>query len=171
MRLTADKPGRYTGKIVLADAHGAKTTAAANRLTAAGSLPNGMKHEAQVLVLNDGGALRAAGGEIAFTRCNSLTLLLAAGTDYVNDGRSKWRGADPHGVLPYWIFAIDTLYHAARKLGGLGPGGKDTPGARRQLRRHMSALRERFEDLWMRRNRRSEIRITLGRYDRAVKAL
>ena len=86
-------------------------------------------------------------------------------------GAAARPGADPHGVLPWWIFAIDTLRHAGLKLGVLGPGGKDTRGARRQLRRQMSVLRERFEDLWLRRNRRSEIRIALRRYDRAIKAL
>ncbi len=114
-RLTADKPGRYTGRISLTDAHGAKTVAARNRLTAAGSLPNKLKYEAQALVLNEGGSLEATSGEIRFTGCNSLTLLLAAGTDYLNDGRKKWRGNDPHGRLTRQLQAAAAKPYEALK--------------------------------------------------------
>ena len=31
---------------------------------------------------------------------------------------------DPYEVLPYWLFAVDTIIHAARKLSILAPGGK-----------------------------------------------
>ena len=75
VRLTAEEPGSYAGKIRLTDAHGAKVVATGNRLTAAGSLSNRLKYKAQVLVLNGGGALEAAGGEIGFSGCDSLTLL------------------------------------------------------------------------------------------------
>ncbi len=84
---------------------------------------------------------------------------------------AKDRHADPHKVLPYWRFAVDTLVHAARKLTILGPGGTDTPAARRALKADMTKLRKRFEDLWMERNRRSEIEITLAQYDRAIRSL
>jgi len=80
-------------------------------------------------------------------------------------------GADPHGVLPYWIFAVDTLVHAARKLSVLGVGGRDTPAARRSLKREMSGLMWRFQRLWLARNRPSQIRITLRRYRRAIQSL
>ena len=62
-RFTADKPGSYTGSIELSDAHGAKTTAAVNRLTDAGALENGLKYEAQLIAVNEGGSLRAEGIE------------------------------------------------------------------------------------------------------------
>ncbi len=82
--------------------------------------------------------------------------------------QSRRRGVDPRGVLPYWIFAVDTLTCAARKLAVLGPGGVDTPVARRALRRELRSLMRRFETLWLARNRRSEIRITLKRYQVAI---
>jgi hypothetical protein len=53
----------------------------------------------------------------------------------------------------------------------LGPGGKDTPEARRSLKRETASLMARFEKLWMARNRRSEIRITLALYRKAIGAL
>ena len=99
MRLTADKPGGYTGTVELTDAHKAPIVAKAGRLTASGSLPNKLKHESQVLVLHEGGSLKAEGGQIALKGCDSLTLLLAAGTDYVADGRKNWRGEHPHAEL------------------------------------------------------------------------
>lgn len=80
-------------------------------------------------------------------------------------------GADPLGVLPYWRFAADTMAHAARKLTVLGPGGADTPAARRALGREMSALMQRFRKLWLARSRTSEMRITLARYRRAIRGL
>ncbi len=98
-RLAADKPGSCAGSIELADAHQAQIASAANRLTASGALSNGLHYEAQVLVLNDGGSLQANGGRIEFTNCNSLTILLAAGTDYVMDYSRQWRGEPPHQRL------------------------------------------------------------------------
>lgn len=80
-------------------------------------------------------------------------------------------GEDPCGVLPYWIFAVDTMAHAARKLTVLAPGGHDTPAARRGLKSEMSALKTRFEKLWMARNRRSEIEMTLERYKLAIRTM
>lgn len=78
------------------------------------------------------------------------------------------RGVDPDRVLPYWIFAVDTHRHAARKLTVLGKGGTDTRENRRLLKREMRSLMRRFETLWMARNRPSEIRITLKQYRRAI---
>jgi len=84
---------------------------------------------------------------------------------------SKQRGTDPHRVLPYWIFAVDALAHAARKLAVLGPGGRDRASERRALKTEMRRLVERFEALWLDRNRPSEIRITLQRCRRALDSL
>ncbi len=81
------------------------------------------------------------------------------------------RGIDPQGILPYWLFAADTMVCAIRKLAILAPGGTDTPAARRALGKEMAELMKRFETLWMARNRRSEIRITLTKYRRAIKSL
>ena len=51
VRLTADQPGSYTGSIELNDSHGAQTVAERNRLAFAGALNNGLKYEAQLIVL------------------------------------------------------------------------------------------------------------------------
>jgi len=81
------------------------------------------------------------------------------------------KNEDAAGVLPCWIFAVDTITHAARKLAAFGPGGKDTPAAHKALKREMTALMKRFEKLWMARNRRSEIHCALERYRAAIGAL
>ncbi len=85
--------------------------------------------------------------------------------------KARQPGVDPLGVLPYWVFAADTIACAARKMTVLASGGTDTPAARRSLRRELTALMARFEKLWMARNRRSEIRLTLKRYRDAIEAL
>ena len=95
-RLTADQPGSYTGSIDLRDAHRAQTVALKNRLIAAGTLTNGLKYETQLIALADGGTLQTNGATLEFKKCDGLTLILAAGTDYTMDYSAKYRGADPH---------------------------------------------------------------------------
>ena len=81
------------------------------------------------------------------------------------------KGVDGFGVLPYWIFAVDAIDCAARKVEAFGEGGSDTPEARAEIADAMRALRRRFVSLWNARNRPSEIRITLARYDAAIASL
>ena len=112
VRLTADQPGSYTGSIELKDSHGAIILANKNHLTDAGALTNGMKYEAQLVALHDGGSLQSGTGfqpvpnekqagslshsALTFSNCNSLTLVVAAGTDYAMDYAKNYRGEDPH---------------------------------------------------------------------------
>ncbi|MGD0093824.1 MAG: glycoside hydrolase N-terminal domain-containing protein [Planctomycetota bacterium] len=98
-RLTAGKPGQYTGTISLKDGHGAATTAAGARLASAGALKNGLLYEAQLLVKNDGGEVKSDNGVLRFQNCDALTILLAARTNYVMDYARKWRGEDPHAAV------------------------------------------------------------------------
>jgi alpha-L-fucosidase 2 len=98
-RLMADKPGQYSGVISIKDGHGAASKADGARLTVAGKLPNGLLYEAQLLVKNDGGDVKAEGTTIRFTNCDTVTLILGAATNYVMDYARKWRGDDPHAAL------------------------------------------------------------------------
>ena len=112
-RFTADKPGALTGAVSLTDMHAGKIVAKKNQLTSSGSLRGyiykggsaqknqppyaiALQYEAQVAVLNDGGTISAADGKISFRNANSITLLLAAGTDFVQDRSRGWRGKQPH---------------------------------------------------------------------------
>ena len=98
-RLTADKPGRYTGSVRLTDAHEATIAAAEGRLTASGALKNALAYEAQVLLVNEGGSVQAANGAVGFRNADRLTIILAAGTNYADRHEQKWRGPHPHERL------------------------------------------------------------------------
>ena len=108
-RLTADKPGSYTGSIQMDDSHDALTAVSGNRMRVSSQLTNGLKYEWQVLVLHDGGTLTANGTTLDFSNCDQLTLLITAGTDYVMDYAHRYRGKDPHPRL------VRELKAAARK--------------------------------------------------------
>ena len=52
--------------------------------------------EAQVRVLNEGGTVKAEGDAVVFDKCDSLTILLAADTNYLNQRDKGWRTTHPH---------------------------------------------------------------------------
>ena len=106
LRLSADKPGRYTGSVALTDRHGAHLAVNGNRLYAAGSLAgfvlpdqvpstNVMSYASQVQVLNDGGKLAVDGKRVGFANANSVTLVLGAGTSFVMDPARRFEGGHP----------------------------------------------------------------------------
>jgi len=96
VRLTADRPGSYTGSVELRDSHEAPTGAKKNQLAFAGALDNGMKYEAQLVAVPEGGTLQTKGTALEFKNCNTLTLVVAAGTDYAMDSARQYRSEDPH---------------------------------------------------------------------------
>jgi len=55
-----------------------------------------LDYEAQVRVLNQGGTVKADGDRIVFDKCDSITLVLAADTNYINEREKGWRGEHPH---------------------------------------------------------------------------
>ncbi len=102
-RLTADKKGAYAGTVTLKDAHpGGEVKAAGNTISFSGALRPGkmnLKYEAQAMVLNEGGSLSAADGTVSFKDCDSLVILLDAGTDYLNRRKKGWKQEHPHGRI------------------------------------------------------------------------
>ncbi len=96
LRFTTDKPGACSGLVRLADIHKARIKAEGNRLSAIGTLTNGLDYEAQVWVLSEGGKVSAASNTVVITKADSVTLLLAVGTAFANDPMMNWRGAHPH---------------------------------------------------------------------------
>ncbi len=93
--LTADHPGAYSGTLSLADAHEARTEAMYNTLTVTGTLPNGLNYAYRLLVLHEGGEVSTTPDKITFTGCDSLTLLVAGGTDYLMNYEKHYRGGVP----------------------------------------------------------------------------
>ncbi|GAB6186808.1 glycoside hydrolase N-terminal domain-containing protein [Thermopirellula anaerolimosa] len=116
LRFEADRPGAYSGRVRLQDAHGAATVAEGNRLSCGGTLTGpvysegstpgrakpyaiALDYEARILVLPQGGQIRPQDGALAFQDCDALTILLAAGTDYNGRREDGWKGAHPRERL------------------------------------------------------------------------
>ncbi len=134
IRLSADKPGSYRGEIELADMHNASTVVEGNRMTCAGSLTldmalrggrrrrnapvpppdpvaqatKTMDYESQAIVLNEGGTISVNGSKISFKDCDTITILLGAGTNYIMDYEKKFQGEHPHARLTAQMKAAST---------------------------------------------------------------
>ena len=95
-RLTAGKPGAYSGTLKFVDAHQAPSKIeGASVLISTGALDNGLLYETRIRVIPTGGKVSAAGGEFRLERVDSLTILVGAATNYVPDRARKWRGDPP----------------------------------------------------------------------------
>ena len=118
MRLDASAKGRYTGAIRLTDMHGARIEAVGDGLRAVGDLatpPATVMHYASVLhVGHAGGQVRVSGDRLLFTKCDSLTLTLGAGTSYVADAAIRFQGEAPLARVDAQVAAA-----AARPLAAL----------------------------------------------------
>lgn len=119
-RFTADKPGALSGTVSMTDAHKATIHADRDRLVCTGSLAGyqhrrtakpyaiALNYEAQLALLHDGGEVVSAGDRLIFRNANAVTLILAAGTDFVQDRTRGWKGELPHA-------AVTARIDAARK--------------------------------------------------------
>ncbi len=113
--LTANKPGSYTGSIELNDMHDAITGSKTNQLMAAGTLNNGLKYESRIMVINDGGSIKTEDSKISFNGCNSVMLIIAAGTNYIFDYSKKFMGESPHGRIDQQVAKAAAKTYAALK--------------------------------------------------------
>jgi len=116
-RFTADRKGAQTCTISLTDMHKGTIVAADNRITSGGSLAGykyrksktaykiALDYEAQLVVLHEGGTLTAADGAIKLDKADSFTILLAAGTNYLNRRDKGWKGPHPHERITAQIAA------------------------------------------------------------------
>ena len=107
VRFTADTPGTLTGTVLLTDMHKGHVTVNGNRLISSGNLAGwtywpgwkpyqlALNYEAQMQVINDGGTVQADGEKIVFRNANVITLILCAGTDFVQDRSRVWKGDLP----------------------------------------------------------------------------
>jgi alpha-L-fucosidase 2 len=115
VHLTASEPGMYSGNIKLNDSRDTITLASKNRLRMVGTLINGLKYEAQLLAINDGGTVQTNGSILEFKDCNSLTLVVAMGTDYVMDYTKHYHGDDPHARVTRLVDAAARQNYAILK--------------------------------------------------------
>ena len=129
-QLSADKPGSYTGRLWLTDMHNARIEGNGTSLTATGRLgKDGMSYQSEVRVFANGGKVRLesaapAGNEnplagvpdikdiklpeasLVFEGCTSLTIVLAADTDYSPDRGKNWRGEAPQAKVDRRLDAV-----------------------------------------------------------------
>ncbi len=115
-RLTADQPGRvgFTTAVTAPDNRVKNVSARDGRVTFAGHLAdNGMRFEAQVRVLNEGGTRTDnADGTVTVAGADAVTLVLAAGTDYAARYPTYRTGTDPHAAVTQRIDAAASAGHA-----------------------------------------------------------
>ncbi|MFG0255185.1 MAG: glycoside hydrolase N-terminal domain-containing protein, partial [Rhodopirellula sp. JB053] len=124
VHLTADQPGMLTGRVRLTDMHEADISAVvaesgAWKLASVGSLDNGFEYEAQLVVQCEQGTIARGdaadsdaenGPSVSFANCDSVTLTLSAGTNFVQDHAKQWIGEHPHA-------AVTERVNAATRLG------------------------------------------------------
>lgn len=128
-RFTADRPAALTGTVTLGNEHDIPIAADGETLVMRGNTSGfwwWRKHlaepqrllagreyasdrnidldfEARVRVLHEGGSIRTVGSSVAFDGCDTLTLLLAAGTNYLNRRDRGWRGEHPAAAVEAWL--------------------------------------------------------------------
>jgi alpha-L-fucosidase 2 len=107
LQYKANKKGVFSGTISLGSAQGASTVADANSLSFEATMPNKLKYAAKLLVQNNGGKIRVEGSDLVFEKCNSLTLILDARTNYKSDYKSNWRGSDPMPAIQKELLAAE----------------------------------------------------------------
>jgi alpha-L-fucosidase 2 len=103
IQLSADKPSSYDGTIELIDGHGAPVTGAVSELTVDASLPNGLKYATKVTAICTGGSEHLENGKISMVGCSTITLLIAAHTNYATDAKKDFRGTDPLPMVNHEI--------------------------------------------------------------------
>ena len=101
------QPGVKLCPVVKADCYGhglellldtIASQAVGNTVSFAGKLGGnfGLNYEAQAMVLTKGGSISATKGIVSFKGCDSLIILLDAGTDYLNQRAKGWKQEHPH---------------------------------------------------------------------------
>jgi alpha-L-fucosidase 2 len=121
-RFSADKAGALAGKVSMGNLHEISITAKDGTLTMTGDTSKfwwwqvhlaqpkrllgsreyasdkniDLDLEAQVRILHDGGTVKTADNTVVFANCDTMTLLLAADTNYLNRRDKGWLGSHPH---------------------------------------------------------------------------
>lgn len=199
VRFTADKPGSLAGRIAMIDSHadmhspiwGRKPTpapAGSFNLVAQTNPPEilgkgvfpgyqydggkawlPLHREARLRVLHDGGRITSGNGQLQFDEVNTLTILLAAGTDFSQDRDRNWRGALPQDAVEARLDAavrksfselLSEHVHDYRRLFdrvGISLAGKSNPSLPTNMR--LKEYDTRHPDLGM-----EELMFQYGRY-------
>ncbi|WP_285774063.1 glycoside hydrolase N-terminal domain-containing protein [Microtetraspora sp. NBRC 13810] len=99
-RIAGDQKGKVSFSLRTSSPRNDKqVTVSGGRLTIKGTLAdNGMKFEAQVQVLTEGGSRTDGADRITVSEADSAVFVLSAGTDYA-DTYPAYRGTDPHAAV------------------------------------------------------------------------
>jgi alpha-L-fucosidase 2 len=143
LHFSADKPGVFNLVVSCLDSHEAQATAAGNSISFSGELNNGLKYSWSAKVLADGGKVAVEGENVSVKGADSVTILVAADTSFVQDHSKGWLEGDPVKTVKSEITAAAKKSYAALKKAHLsdfeGLFGRvrlswgDTPGAIKEL--------------------------------------
>lgn len=132
-RLTADKKAALSGKVSLTNVHEIPIITDNGNLVMKGNTSNfwfwkihldqprrllgareyasdkiiDLDFEARVRVLHEGGTVKTVDNTVVFDKCDSLTLLLAADTNYLNQREKGWKGPHPNKRVSAQIAAAE----------------------------------------------------------------
>jgi len=132
-RLTADKKAALGGKVSLTNVHEIPITTDNGTLVMKGNTSKfwfwkihldqprrllgareyasdkiiDLDFEARVRVLYEGGTVKTVNNTVVFDKCDSLTLLLATDTNYLNQREKGWKGPHPHKRVSAQIAAAE----------------------------------------------------------------
>lgn len=112
-RLTANSPGKLSFTVSVTNAHTGTKTATGNTITIAGNLQL-LSYEAQVAVLNAGGTVTASSDKITVSNADSVTILLAGGTDF-DASSATYKGAGLHARITKIITDASAKPHSELK--------------------------------------------------------
>ncbi|MCP5113049.1 MAG: glycoside hydrolase family 95 protein, partial [bacterium] len=123
VRLTADKPGSITCKASLVSAHAGSTVQVlgTDQISLSGAVPRGaIRFEARLLARTSGGEVEASPEGISIEKADSVTLLLAGATNFVNfrdvSGNPRARNEATISSAPSWSNLLRAHTDDHRKL-------------------------------------------------------
>lgn len=120
VRLTADQGGKISFETELEDLTGGtaySNTVDGDTITMTNALEsNGLKTEAQLKVVAEGGSMTAGDAAIHVENADAATLILACGTDYKME-LPNFRGEDPHAAVTERVNAAAGKGYEALKEG------------------------------------------------------
>ena len=137
-RFTADKAAALSGSISMGNQHEIPITADGETLVMKGDTSKfsfwekqvadpvrlladrkytsdkniNLDFEARVRVLHEGGSIKITETTIVFEKCDSVTLLVAADTNYLNQRDKSWRGPHPHERVTAQIATTEKIPYA-----------------------------------------------------------
>lgn len=114
IRLTADKPGACSGTLSFAESRKNPSVSSGGTVSSDGEFANGLVFATRMHAVPQGGSVSAGkDGEVCYTGCDALTVLVSTRTNYVADSSRRWIGSDPRPVAEADVAAAAKKTYAA----------------------------------------------------------